>query len=69
MKTVVTLAEARDMEWWLRHHKGNVQYLAMRIQQLVDNPDDEEYREFFYSHFSATILDFLKSVHYDDGDE
>jgi hypothetical protein len=50
-------------DWWCRHHKGNVAYLATRIKQLVDNPDDEEYREFFYTHFATTINDFMKSVY------
>ena len=52
-----------SLEWWCRHHKGNVAYLATRIQQLVENPDDEEYREFFYAHFKRTIHDFLKTIY------
>ena len=52
-----------NLEWYCRHHKGNVAYLATRIQQLVENPDDEDFREFFYKHFQATIYDFLKGVY------
>ena len=62
MKITITPSEIEDTEWWLRHHKGNVQYLAMRIKRLVENPDDEDYRAFFYGHFSASIKDFLKTV-------
>ena len=52
-----------NLEWWCRHHKGNVAYLATRIQELVENPDNEEYRDFFYNHFKATVYEFLKSVY------
>ena len=51
------------LEWYCRHHKGNVAYLATRIQQLVENPDDEKYKAFFYKHFQATIYDFLKAIY------
>lgn len=64
MSTRVELTdeERKQMKWWLLHHKSNVQYLSKRIKKLVENPDDEEYREFFYNHFSATIDDFLEAV-------
>jgi len=56
---LLTDNEKSEVEWWARHHKGNVAYLAEKIKELVDNPDDEEIRKFFYSHFKATIDDFL----------
>ena len=64
MKVNVKISEAEynEMVWWLKHHKGNVQYLAKRIKKLIDEPDNEKYREFFYSHFKATVDDFLESV-------
>jgi len=51
------------LDWYCRHHKGNVAYLATRIQELVENPDDEKYRDFFYNHFAATIYEYLKSIY------
>jgi hypothetical protein len=55
--------ELKQPEWWLCHHKGNVRYLCLRIQKLIENPDDEEYREFFHKHFKACLDDFLKSTY------
>ena len=62
---IVVLSEVDkgELAWWCAHHKGNVAYLATRIKQLVENPDDEKYKEFFYKHFQATVNDFLKSVY------
>tara|TARA_B100000287_G_scaffold164220_1_gene154895 strand:- start:4004 stop:4258 length:255 start_codon:yes stop_codon:yes gene_type:complete len=60
---LLTDNEKSEVEWWARHHKGNVAYLAEKIKELVDNPDDEEIRKFFYSHFKATIDDFLATTH------
>jgi hypothetical protein len=62
---IVTLSETdkRDLEWWARHHKGNVAYLALRIKKLIAEPDNEEYRKFFYGHFTAVVDEFLKSIH------
>lgn len=62
MKFTMTDSERNEMEWWLCHHKGNVHYLATRIKKLVENPDDEAYRAFFYAHFSSSIKDFLNTV-------
>lgn len=58
----ISESERKEMEWWLKHHKGNVMYLAKRIKKLVDEPDNEDYRKFFYSHFKATVDDFLNTV-------
>tara|TARA_A200000159_G_C7224687_1_gene297644 strand:- start:418 stop:639 length:222 start_codon:yes stop_codon:yes gene_type:complete len=58
----ISEAEHNEMEWWLRHHKSNVQYLAKRIKKLVEDPEDEDYKEFFYNHFKATVDDFLSTV-------
>ena len=71
MNTRVELTDGdrKEMKWWLLHHKGSVQYLAKRIKKLVENPDDEEYREFFYNHFSVTIDDFLKGVEWDNSNK
>jgi hypothetical protein len=52
--------------WWLRHHKANVRYLCVRIKKLLDEPDNEEYREFFFNHFEATLPEFLKSTGWPD---
>ena len=60
---LLTDSEKKELEWWARHHKGNVAYLAARIKELVDNPDDEGIREFFYSHFSKVIDDFIATTH------
>ena len=62
MSIPITDSERKNMEWWLRHHKSNVHYLAMRIKRLIENPDDEDYRAFFYGHFTSSIDDFLKTV-------
>ena len=58
----ISEAEYNEMEWWLRHHKSNVQYLAKRIKKLVEDPENEDYKEFFYNHFKATVDDFLNTV-------
>jgi hypothetical protein len=54
--------ELKEPKWWLNHHKESLSYVCQRIKKLVDNPDDEEYRKFFYSHFSATIDQFLEGA-------
>ncbi len=54
--------ELDDPVWWMRHHKQNVLYLCMRIQKLLDEPDNEEYRQFFHAHFNAVLKDFVKSA-------
>ena len=59
----VSEKELKQPKWWIRHHKSNVRYLCLRIQKLIENPDDEEYREFFHNHFKACIKDFLKSTY------
>ena len=64
MTVKVTETERNEMEWWLRHHKGNVKYLATRIKQLVENPDDEEYRKFFYGHFTSSVDEFLRTANH-----
>ena len=58
----ISESERKEMEWWLRHHKATVMYLAKRIKKLVDEPDNEAYRKLFYSHFKATVDDFLNTV-------
>tara|TARA_B100000941_G_C28166245_1_gene379886 strand:- start:343 stop:597 length:255 start_codon:yes stop_codon:yes gene_type:complete len=60
---LLTDGEKEQLDWWARHHKGNVAYLAERIKRLVDNPDDEEFKEFFYNHFKASIDAFIASTH------
>ena len=64
---IITITEkdydGGTLDWYCRHHKSNVAYLATRIQQLVENPDDEQFREFFYKHFQTTIHEYLKSVY------
>jgi hypothetical protein len=54
--------------WWVRHHKANVRYLCIRIHQLLDEPDNEEYRKFFFNHFHATLPEFLKSTGWPEED-
>ena len=60
---VLTKADKSELDWWCAHYKGNVAYLATRIKQLVENPEDEQFKEFFYKHFQATVNDFLKSMY------
>lgn len=54
--------ELDNPSWWLNHHKQNVLYLCMRIQKLLDEPDNQEYRKFFHAHFNAVLNDFVKSA-------
>ena len=54
--------EMNEPAWWLRHHKQNLLYLCMRIQKLIDNPNDEDYKNFFYSHFKSVLPDFIESA-------
>lgn len=62
----VTENEKGQPLWWLKHHKSNVRYLCIRIQKLIEEPDNEEYREFFHKHFKATLPAFLKSTGFED---
>ena len=66
--------ELKECEWWLRHHKGNVQYFCIRIAELLEamDTDNVEYVDFFKNHFKATLPTFAGSVGLDlqwDGDE
>ena len=56
--------EKEDPFWWLQHHKQNVLYLVIRIQELLDAKDDgdKKYEEFFEAHFRACLKDFARSV-------
>ena len=56
--------EKADPLWWLRHHKQNVSYLVIRIQELLDAKDngDKQFEEFFEAHFRACLKDFAESV-------
>ena len=33
-------SELRDLEWWCRYHKMSANYLATRIMQYFENPDE-----------------------------
>ena len=56
--------EKADPLWWLRHHKQNVSYLVIRIQELLDAKDsgNKQFEEFFEAHFRACLKDFAQSV-------
>ncbi len=61
--------ELKEPMWWMRHHKGNVLYLALRIKKLIEEPDNEDYEKFFHNHFKAVLPEFLKSAGWEDPDE
>jgi hypothetical protein len=33
-------SELRDLEWWCRYHKMSANYLAIRIIEYFENPDN-----------------------------
>ena len=33
-------SELKDLEWWCRYHKMSAGYLATRIMQYFENPDE-----------------------------
>lgn len=33
-------SELRDLEWWCGYHKMSANYLATRIMQYFENPDE-----------------------------
>ena len=69
LRVSVAEHEKEQPLWWLQHHKANVRYLCIRIQKLIEDPEDEEYREFFEKHFKATLPAFLSSTGYADAKE
>ena len=56
--------ELKQCEWWLSHHKGNVQYLCIRIAQYLEAKEtgDEKFLKFFEGHFRSTLPAFAESV-------
>jgi hypothetical protein len=59
--------EQKELEWWLCHHKSNVQYFCIRIANMLDarNDGDTEKFEWHLRHFKAVLPAFAESVQYD----
>lgn len=61
--------EETQMDWWLRHHKGNVQFFCIRIANMLQAKEDGDIDKFEWHlrHFKAVLPAFAKSVQFDLG--
>lgn len=65
--TQITDFEKKQMDWWLVHHKQNVQFFCIRIANMLEarKRGDEENFEWHLKHFKAVLPAFAESVQFD----
>ena len=61
--------ERRQMDWWLVHHKQNVQFFCIRISDMLKAREekDEEKFEWHLLHLKTVLPAFAESVQFDLG--
>ena len=59
--------ETKQMDWWMRHHKQNVQFFCIRIANMLKAREDGDTEgfEWHLRHFKAVLPAFADSVQFD----